>query len=114
LTDSPLSNLAQVFTPVGGAISGRVGLALAPRPMPATADVTIDWQGEPSWHGPQWLSVYDLNGRELQRIALGSEPGGRYQWNGRDARGRAVPAGLYFLRLVSGARHADSRVVFVR
>ena len=113
-TLSDISNLAEAFTLVGGALAGRVGLALAPRPMPATSFVNIDWQTDGAAALPQWLLVYDLNGRELRRIALGSEPGGSYTWDGRDAQSRAVPAGLYFLRLVSGARHADSRVVFVR
>ena len=111
---SPLSNIAEAITPVGGALSGRVGLALAPRPMPATADVTVDWQGDPSGTVPQWLVVHDLSGRLVRRVALGREPGGSFKWNGRDEQQRLVPAGLYFLRLESGARHADSRVVFIR
>jgi hypothetical protein len=82
--------------------------------MPAAAAVTVDWQGDPGATGPQWLIVYDLSGRELRRIGLGSEPGGSYNWDGRDGASRLLPAGLYFLRLVSGARHAESRVVFVR
>ncbi len=113
-TQSPVSNVAEAITPVGGALTGRAGLALAPRPMPATAAVTVDWQGDAGSTGAQWLLVYDLNGRELRRIALGGEPGGSYNWDGRDGASRLLPAGLYFLRLVSGARHADSRVVFVR
>ena len=74
----------------------------------------MDWQGDASGRLPQWLVVYDLSGRERRRVPLGSEPGGSYQWDGRDGASRLLPAGLYFLRLVSGARHADSRVVFVR
>jgi hypothetical protein len=113
-TYGPISNVLEVFTPVGGALRGRVGIALAPRPMPATGDVTVDWQGDGSATGPQWLVVYDLSGRERRRIPLGGEPGGSYTWNGRDGDQRLLPAGLYFLRLLSGARHADSRVVFIR
>ena len=113
-TASPISNVAEAFTPVGGALAGRAGMALAPRPMPATTQVTIDWQTDGTPAVQQWLLVYDLNGRELRRIALGPEPGGSYNWDGRDTQSRVVPAGLYFLRLVSGARHADSRVVFIR
>jgi subtilisin family serine protease len=113
-TLSAMSNVPEAITPVGGALAGRSGVALAPRPMPATAAVTVDWQGDPAATGPQWLLVYDLTGRELRRIGLGSEPGGSYNWDGRDGASRLLPAGLYFLRLVSGARHAESRVVFVR
>jgi subtilisin family serine protease len=113
-TLSAMSNVPEAITPVGGALAGRSGVALAPRPMPATAAVTVDWQGDPDATGPQWLLVYDLSGRQLLRVGLGSEPGGSYNWDGRDGASRLLPAGLYFLRLVSGARHAESRVVFVR
>jgi hypothetical protein len=109
-----MSNVPEAIKPVGGALAGHSGVALAPRPMPAAAAVTVDWQGDPGATGPQWLLVYDLSGRELRRIGLGSEPGGSYNWDGRDGASRLLPAGLYFLRLVSGARHAESRVVFVR
>ncbi len=114
LTLGALSNVPEAITPVGGALAGRLGLALAARPMPATAQVTLDWQGDPDAGAAQLLLVYDLFGRERRRIAVGREPGGSYNWNGRDGDDRLLPAGLYFLRLVSGARHADSRVVFIR
>src|SRR5262249_37174414 len=114
LTPSALSNVPEAITPVGGALAGRTGMALAPRPMPATAAVTVDWQGGPTQRGPQWPYVFGLSGRQRAGFGLGSEPGGSYNWDGRDGAHRLLPAGLYFLRLVSGARHADSRVVFVR
>jgi flagellar hook assembly protein FlgD len=99
---------------VGGALAGRAGIALGARPLPASGDVVLDWQGDPARSGPQWLHVHDASGRLLVRVALGSEPGGSFTWNGRDREGRRLPAGLYFVRLVSGSRHADARVVFVR
>jgi len=109
-----ISNVTEAVTPVGGALTGHSGMAVACRPQPAATSVTIDWQGDDSGAVPQWLVVYDLTGRERHRIALGTEPGGSYNWDGRDGESRLLPAGLYFLRLVSGSRHADSRVVFVR
>jgi len=109
-----LSNIAEAVTPVGGALTGHTGLAVAARPQPATGAVTIDWQGDDSGTVQQVLVVYDVTGRERRRIALGNEPGGSYNWDGRDGESRLLPAGLYFIRLVSGARHAGSRVVFVR
>ena len=111
---APISNIAEVVTPVGGALRGHAGMAVASRPQPATAGVTVDWQGDPGGAVQQWLVVYDLNGRERRRIALGTEPGGSYNWDGRDGESRLLPAGLYFLRLVAGAHHAETRVVFVR
>lgn len=112
--ESPMSGVVEVVTPIGGAIAGRVGLTLAARPLPAAGEVTVDWQGDPSVTVSQWLEVHDLAGRLRRRVAVGQEPGGSWQWNGRDEEGVLVPAGLYFVRLVSGSRHATSRVVFVR
>ena len=111
---SGISNITEAVTPVGGALKGHAGMAVAARPQPAATSVTIDWQGDASGTVPQYLEVYDVNGRERRRIALGTEPGGSYNWDGRDGESRLLPAGLYFIRLVSGARHAGSRVVFVR
>jgi len=113
-TLSPISNVLEVVTPVGGALAGKGYLDLAPRPNPAAGAVTVDWLGDTGYTGPNFLLVHDANGRLLRRIALGSEPGGSYNWDGRDGDSRLLPAGLYFIRLVSGARHADSRVVFLR
>jgi hypothetical protein len=109
-----ISNVAEAVTPVGGALTGHSGMAVAARPQPAATSVTLDWQGDASGTVPQYLVVYDLSGRERRRIPLGTDPGGSYNWDGRDGESRLLPAGLYFVRLVSGARHAGSRVVFVR
>jgi hypothetical protein len=114
LTLGSISNVLELVTPVGGSLAGRTGVALGARPMPASGAVTLDWQGEPAPNGQQWLLVHDASGRLLRRVALGSEPGGSYNWDGRDGAHRLLPAGLYFVRLVSGTRHADTRVVFVR
>jgi len=112
---SPVSNVVETVTPVGGTIAGRGGVALGARPMPATGDVTLDWQSDLATPGVRTLlRIYDLHGREVRSVDLGTEPGGSYNWDGRDGANGLLPAGLYFLRLVSGSRHADSRVVFVR
>ena len=101
-------------TPIGGALGGKGVLDVAPRPNPAVGSVTVDWFADPGYTGPNHLLIHDMHGRLLARIALGSEAGGSYTWDGRDGDSRLLPAGLYFLRLVSGSRHADSRVVFLR
>jgi hypothetical protein len=50
------------------------------------------------------LSIYDVAGRLVRRLvdeerAAGGHPA---SWDGRDAQGRVVPAGVYFSRLVVG------------
>jgi hypothetical protein len=50
------------------------------------------------------LAVYDVQGRTVRQLAAGPRNAGRYDvtWNGRDAQGRRVAAGIYFYRLTAG------------
>jgi hypothetical protein len=107
------SNAASVLVPVGGALRGRTGVAVAARLRPSRLPVALDWQGADAG-GAQSLALYDLSGRLVRRAALGSEPGGSWTWDGRDEQGRVVPAGLYLARLTSGGRHAEARVMLLR
>ena len=53
------------------------------------------------------LSIFDGRGRLIRRVVPSRlEAGGNHRetWAGRDARGRAVPPGLYFARLVVDGR----------
>ncbi len=115
---SDLSNVVEVVTPVGGALQGRSGVALAARPQPSAGPVTFDWQGDVSVldsdASGQDILIHDLGGRLVRRLALPRQAGGRQTWDGRDALGRAVPAGLYLARLRSGEATAQARVVLVR
>ncbi len=112
-SSGPLSNLASVVLRVGGAIEGRGGIAIAARPVPGAPPITLDWQGDGAG-GAQRLELVDLGGRSVRRVRLGGDPGGSWQWNGRDDENRAVPAGLYFARLTCGSGRAQARVVLVR
>jgi hypothetical protein len=62
------------------------------------------------------LRVFALDGREVRRLARAAYPAGRHElrWDGRDARGAAVPSGVYFLRLESGGTVRAHRMVRVR
>lgn len=60
------------------------------------------------------LAILDLQGRVVRHIERGYRGVGRHRviWDGRDAGGREVPAGLYFYRLASeGDRFEDVRRV---
>jgi hypothetical protein len=114
-TRSAPSNFVSVVLRTGGAIDGRGGVAIAARPVPGVAPITLDWEGSADAIGSaQHLDVLDLGGRLVRRVPLGGEPGGSWAWDGRDAEGRSVPAGLYFARLASGGRHAEARIVLIR
>jgi hypothetical protein len=77
--------------------SGVTRLALA---LPGSADVTID--------------VVDVRGRVVRRLHHGPAAGGlAVGWDGRDARGRALPSGVYFAVAHAGSKTAQTRIVRV-
>ena len=63
------------------------------------------------------LVVYDILGRELKVVTrnewLGAGPQ-RLSWDGRDAGGREMGAGVYFLKLRTEAASATRVVVRVK
>jgi hypothetical protein len=63
--------------------------------------------------GPATLRLVDPAGREVRTLVDGQVPAGRHEaiWDGRDANGRQVPAGVYFYQLNAGGRRASQRVV---
>jgi len=62
------------------------------------------------------LRVFDLQGRLVRTLVAADLPAGRHQarWNGRDDRGRSVPAGVYLARLDDGWRVRSQRLVMVK
>ncbi|MBD3237774.1 MAG: T9SS type A sorting domain-containing protein [Candidatus Eisenbacteria bacterium] len=62
---------------------------------------------------PVELRVFDVDGRSVRSLVAGTRPAGlqAVHWDGRDARGRAVPAGVYYYRLETGERSAVRRLL---
>jgi len=62
------------------------------------------------------LAVYDLAGRAVRHLAAGEYPAGAHRlgWDGKDDAGRAVSAGVYFLRLAAGGEASAQRLVLLR
>jgi len=61
------------------------------------------------------LSVRDLEGRLVQTLADRQFNAGDHtiRWTGRDASGRTVPRGTYWLHLTAGAQTRGYRVLVV-
>lgn len=77
----------------------------APRPNPSSGPARLEFALPVRAHVK--LALFDVHGREVRVLADGPFEPGRHvaAWDGRDARGHAVAAGLYFARLdVDGAR----------
>jgi hypothetical protein len=66
--------------------------------------------------GPVRLSVYDVRGRRVRVLHDGIAASGDHEvtWRGEDDQGRALPSGMYVLRLESGRESASVRVGLVR
>ena len=85
----------------------------APRPNPATGPSRVSFSL--AEQGPVDLSVYSLDGRRLRALHSGSTAPGMHliAWDGRNAAGQSLPAGIYYLRLVTqqGVRTAPITIV---
>ncbi|HKQ20376.1 MAG TPA: FlgD immunoglobulin-like domain containing protein, partial [Candidatus Eisenbacteria bacterium] len=66
--------------------------------------------------GAAEVSIFDVSGRLVRRIAKGEyTPGYQVaQWDGRDGRGRSVASGIYFLRSMSGGEKRTLRLSVLR
>ncbi|MBM4118836.1 T9SS type A sorting domain-containing protein [bacterium] len=62
------------------------------------------------------LSVHDVTGRELVTLVADSFGAGTHAvaWDGRDAGGRALPSGLYLLRLRAGDELLAGKLLLLR
>ncbi len=62
------------------------------------------------------LAVYDVSGRAMRRWDYGVLPAGRQEraWNAADGAGRALPNGVYFLRLETDREKAVHKVLVLQ
>jgi len=62
------------------------------------------------------LALYDQQGRRVRSLAAGERPVGEHTiaWDGCDEDGRALPAGLYFVRLAAEGRTLVARLAVIR
>ena len=62
------------------------------------------------------LSVYDLLGRRVKRLARGVWSAGEHvvTWRGDDSRGRALGSGVYLLELKADGKRQVQRALLVR
>ena len=97
---------------VGGPPPGA-GLRLRAEPNPARGAVALSVAADAP--GIQDLAVYDVTGRMVRRLASGWYDRGTRQvrWDGRDAWGARVPAGVYLVTLRAGSRSARARVALI-
>jgi hypothetical protein len=107
------------FEIVVGATDVRELVSVAPdrlstQPNPFASRTSVSFSTDR--RGRVTLSVYDAAGRRVASLVDGYREAGHHTatWNGRDASGARVSAGVYFVRMVGEDRTETARVVHVK
>jgi flagellar hook assembly protein FlgD len=77
-------------------------------PNPFRETITFDAAGAVARDAK--LEIYDVGGRRVAEIE--QQGAGHFIWDGKDLRGRSLPAGVYLYRLEKSS--ATGRVVLLR
>lgn len=90
-----------------------LALSLGPNPLARGGTATVRYALGAA--AAVRISVHDVHGRELARIAEGPRAAGPQvaTWDGRDRRGRTAPAGVYLVRLRVGDAIEARRLVLL-
>jgi len=102
--------LSSAGIPAGGA---RLWLnAITPNPTADAACIRLVLPRP----GRLTLAIHDATGRLVRTLAAGAWAEGScaITWDGRDAAGRVVPEGTYFLRGAIGESPVRGKIVIVR
>lgn len=88
---------------------------LPPRPNPCSGTLTIDYTIAVDRTAVA-IDVYDVAGRLVKTLRRGPAPAGdaSVTWDGTNAAGREVAAGVYFVRARTGAARLERKVVMLR
>lgn len=59
------------------------------------------------------VAIFDLSGRHIREVLSAPLPAGEhvFPWDGRDSAGRAVGAGIYFIRVTAGDQRISTRAL---
>jgi hypothetical protein len=99
--------------PIAGAGAASALELGAPAPNPARAEVRVALAL--SRESRVDASVHDVTGRRVRRLESRELPAGKHTlaWDRADDSGAAVAAGVYFLRVESGALAASRKITVV-
>jgi hypothetical protein len=92
----------------------RVRFDVAPSPFVSGTHLQLALPG--GTNGALRVAIYDLSGRRVRTLFDGAAPVStlRLDWDGRDASGTAVPAGVYLARAESPTGAWTKRIVRLR
>ena len=111
LSDGRRADFGPIHAVAGDAVREFALILLGPNPGHGESRLRFDVASESRVR----LSVYDVAGREVARLADGAYKAGRYavSW-GRQNDSNPVPAGVYFVRYRAGGRTLGRTLVIVR
>lgn len=115
---APSGEIVRIVRTANTAVPGAEGPAPRfawPYPSPARGTVHLAYTlAEPA---EVELAILDLQGRIVRRLVPRAMETARSSvriWDGRDDRGRALPAGIYLALLTAGGERVERRVALVR
>jgi hypothetical protein len=95
----------------------RIGLLAVPNPTrDGRIEIRLSLPGPVSGAGARSsLALFDASGRQIRTLFDGPVAStSAVVWDGRDDRGRVLPAGVYLLRLETPRGSTDGRVTLIR
>ena len=99
------------LTASAGTVLERPGIVVSPSPVTRSAMVRFSVPAD----GIGRLAVYDASGRVVRVLAAGLRRGVHVtSWDCTDARGRAVPNGVYLFRFETPSGTVDRKAIVVR
>ena len=107
--DTPAPEIdATSAVPAGPALAVRV----APSPFTHHTEISFALSSPASVQ----LSIHDVSGRRVRTLLSGDGGEGVHtaRWDGRDAQGRQLASGVYFVRLERGGVATSRQVVLTR
>ncbi len=101
-----------VSSPVLAAVERSGFVAVAPNPFRPSTEIRFGLRAP----GRVEMRVYDVQGRAVRTLLRADRPAGSHAevWDGRDATGRDLAPGIYFVRLVTPESTETRKVVRVR
>ncbi|MEO1517628.1 MAG: FlgD immunoglobulin-like domain containing protein [Bacteroidota bacterium] len=89
-------------------------LSASPNPFREQTQIAIDWAGQ---DGPISLQLFDAFGKliiDVEPSDWSSDGRLRWHWDGTDASGQALPAGVYYLLVKTQNENRNIKLVLVR
>ena len=88
-----------------------LSLSVYPNPLRRDEPLKLDFEGATT--GLSRLSIYNIRGQKVFDQIFPASKGG-FAWDGRDNRGYFTTNGIYFLRLESGGKVANRKLIIAK